>query len=92
MAAYMQFDSFSMALLVSRASLEIATVVGTFVTTWMTGRIAKINAVTVFISRLFWGRMWGLWCMLLGIPTLVILKVISHHVGQMQPVAELLGE
>jgi predicted PurR-regulated permease PerM len=30
--------------------------------------------------------------MLLGIPIIVIMKVISHHVEQMQPVAELLGE
>jgi len=37
MAAFMQFESFPMALLVGGASLGIATVVGTFVTTWMTG-------------------------------------------------------
>ena len=41
MAAFMQFESFAMALLVAGASLAIATVVGTFVTTWMTGRIAR---------------------------------------------------
>ncbi len=92
MAAYMQFDSFSMALLVSGTSVGISTVVGTFVTTWMTGRIAKMNAAAVFISLLFWGWLWGIWGMLLGIPIIVILKVVSHHVEQMQPVAELLGE
>jgi len=40
MAAFMQFESFGVALLVAGASMSIATVVGTFVTTWMTGRIA----------------------------------------------------
>ena len=92
MAAFMQFDSFSMALLVSGASLVIATVVGTFVTTWMTGRIAKMNAAAVFTSLLFWAWLWGVWGMLLGIPIIVILKVASQHVEQLQPVAELLGE
>ncbi len=92
MAAYMQFDSFPMALLVLGLSLAIATVVGTFVTTWMTGRIAKMNAAAVFISLLFWGWLWGVWGMLLAIPIIVIVKVISQHVGPMQPVAELLGE
>ena len=43
MAAFMQFDSFAMAGLVAGASLAIATAVGTFVTTWMTGRIARMN-------------------------------------------------
>lgn len=92
MAAFMQFDSFSMALLVAGASLAIATVVGTFVTTWMTGRIAKMNAAAVFISLLFWAWLWGVWGMLIGIPIIVIVKVVSQHVEQLQPVAELLGE
>ena len=92
LAAFMQFNSFSMALLVSGASLAIAMIVGTFVATWMTGKIAKMNAAAVFISLLFWAWLWGVWGMLLGIPIIVILKVVSQHVEQLQPVAELLGE
>jgi predicted PurR-regulated permease PerM len=92
LAAFMQFDSFAIALLVSGTSMAIATVVGTFVTTWMTGRIAKLNAAAVFISLLFWGWLWGIWGMLLSIPIIVIVKVVSQHVEQLQPVAELLGE
>lgn len=91
MAAYMQFESFSMAILVCGASLTIATIVGTFVTTWMTGRIAKMNAAAIFISLLFWGWLWGIWGMLLSIPIVVIVKVVSEHVEQLQPVAEMLG-
>jgi predicted PurR-regulated permease PerM len=92
MAAYMQFDSLAMALLVAGASLAIATVVGTFVTTWMIGRIAHMNAAAVFISLLFWGWLWGVWGMLLSIPIIVIVKVVSQHVEQLTPVAELLGD
>ena len=92
MAAFMQTDSFAIALLVSGASLVIATLVGTFVTTWMTGRIAGMNAAAIFISLLFWGWLWGIWGMLLSIPIIVIIKVVSEHVEQLQPVAELLGE
>ena len=64
MAAFMQFDSFAMALLVGGASLAIATLVGTFITTWMTGRIAHMNSAAVFVSLLFWGWLWGVWGML----------------------------
>jgi predicted PurR-regulated permease PerM len=88
----MQFDSFAAALLVAGASLAIATVVGTFVTTWMIGRIAHMNAAAVFISLLFWGWLWGIWGMLLSIPIIVIVKVVSQHVEQLHPMAELLGE
>jgi predicted PurR-regulated permease PerM len=92
MAAFMQFESFAMALLAAGASLAIATIVGTFVTTWMTGRIANMNSAAVFISLLFWGWLWGIWGMLLSIPIIVIVKVVSQHVEQLHPLAELLGD
>jgi predicted PurR-regulated permease PerM len=92
MAAFMQFESFAMALLAAGASLTIATVVGTFVATWMTGRIANMNSAAVFISLLFWGWLWGVWGMLLSIPLIVIVKVVSQHVEQLHPMAELLGD
>lgn len=92
MVAFMQFGSFGTALLVSGASLVIAIFVGTFVTTWMTGRIARMNSAAVFVSLLFWGWLWGVWGMLLSVPIIVIVKVVSEHVEQLQPVAELLGE
>jgi predicted PurR-regulated permease PerM len=92
MAAFMQFESFAMALLVAGASLAVATVVGTFVTTWMTGRIAHMNSAAVFISLLFWAWLWGVWGMLLSIPIIVIVKVVSQHVEQLHPMAELLGD
>ena len=92
MVAFLQFGSFAPALLVSGASLLIALFVGTFVTTWMTGKIARMNSAAVFVSLLFWGWLWGVWGMLLSVPIIVIVKVVSEHVEQLQPVAELLGE
>jgi predicted PurR-regulated permease PerM len=92
MAAFMQFESFGMALLVAGASLAIATLVGTFVTTWMTGRIAHMNSAAVFVSLLFWGWLWGVWGMLLSIPIIVIAKVVSQHLESLHPLAELLGD
>lgn len=92
MAALMQFESLAMALLVGGASVAIATVVGTFVATWMIGRIAHLSSAAVFISLLFWGWLWGVWGMLLSIPIVVIMKVVAQHVEQLHPVAELLGD
>jgi len=92
LAAFLQFDALSTASLVAASSLAIATVVGTFVATWMTGRIAKMNTVAVFVSLLFWGWIWGIWGMLLSVPITVILKVIAQRVEQLEPVAELLGD
>jgi predicted PurR-regulated permease PerM len=92
MAAFMQFQSLPMALLVAGSSVAIALLIGTFVTTWMTGRIAHLNSAAVFISLLFWGWLWGIWRALLSVPIIVIVKVVSQHVEQLHPMAELLGE
>ncbi|MHB1359668.1 MAG: AI-2E family transporter [Rhodocyclaceae bacterium] len=91
-AAFMQFETLSMLLLVAAASLVIATLVGYFVTTWMTGRIAKMNTAAVFVSLLFGGWLWGVWGLLLSIPIIVIVKVVAQHIEQLGPVAELLGD
>jgi predicted PurR-regulated permease PerM len=90
MVGFMQFESFWMALVVSGSSLAIATFVGIFVVTWMTGQIAKMNAVAVFIALLFWGWLWGVWGLLLAIPIIGIVKVVSQHIEELHPVAELL--
>lgn len=90
--AFMQFGTFASVFAVAGATLGISIVIGTFVTTWMTGRIAKMNAAAVFVSLLFWAWLWGIWGMLLGIPIVVILKVVAEHVDGMQPISEILGE
>jgi predicted PurR-regulated permease PerM len=58
----------------------------------MIGRIANMNSAAIFISLLFWGWLWGIWGMLLSIPIIVIVKVVSQHVEQAHPMAELLGD
>jgi predicted PurR-regulated permease PerM len=90
--AFMQFESLRMVLLVAGASLGIATLVGTVITTWMTGRIARMNPAAVFVSLLFWGWLWGVWGLLLGVPVVVIVKVVAERVEGMEVIAELLGE
>jgi len=90
--AFFQFESLRMVILVAGSSLGIATLVGMVVTTWMTGRIAKMNPAAVFVSLLFWGWLWGMWGLLLGVPVVMVLKVVSERVEGMEVLAELLGE
>ena len=92
LAAFMQFDTIGKVLLVTGSSLAIATLVGTVIATWMTGRIAKMNPAAVFVSLLFWGWLWGMWGLLLGVPVVVMIKVVAERVEGMEVLAELLGE
>ncbi len=92
LVAFLQFESLRMVILVAGTSLAIATLVGMVVTTWMTGKIAKMNPAAVFVSLLFWGWLWGMWGLLLGVPIVVVVKVVAERVEGMEVVAELLGE
>ncbi len=91
-SAFMQFNSIYQMVLVAGSSLVIATLIGMLMTTWMTGKIAKMNAAAVFIILLFWGWLWGIWGMLLGIPIIVIMKVVAEHLEGFETFTELLSD
>lgn len=91
-AAFLQFESFTMMAVVIGINVVIAAVVGMLVATWMTGRIAKMNAMAVFVALLFGGWLWGVWGMLICVPIVVVVKVVAEHVEDLHPLAELLGE
>ena len=49
-----------------------------------------MNPVAGLIALLYWGWLWGVWGLLLAIPIIGILKVLSQHIKELHPVAELL--
>jgi predicted PurR-regulated permease PerM len=51
-----------------------------------------MNSASIFIALLFWGLAVGDMGMLLSVPIIVIVKVVSQHVQQLHPLAELLGD
>lgn len=92
MASFLQFESFTMMFIAAGLTLGAATLVGMLVATWMTGRIARMNAMAVFVALLFGTWLWGVWGMLLCVPTVVVVKVVSSHIEGLNPLAELLGD
>jgi predicted PurR-regulated permease PerM len=92
MAAFMQFESLSMAMLVAASSLIIAMLVGMVLVTWMCGKISNMNTTAVFVALLFWGWLWGIWGLLFAIPITGMVKVFSERVEDLRPVAELLSD
>ncbi|WP_436223202.1 AI-2E family transporter [Cupriavidus necator] len=88
----MQFGTLGMAAAAAVGSLLIATLIGSVVTTWMTGRMARMNAVAVFVALLLFTWLWGAWGMLLAIPLITIAKVVADHIEGLEVVAEFLGE
>ena len=87
---FLQFGNWPQALLVSGASLLVATLVGSVFATWLSARQTRMNTTATFVGLLFFGWIWGLWGILLGIPLLAIVKAICERHESLEPVAELL--
>ena len=90
--ALLQFESLGMALLVAGLSLIITSLEGFLLTPWLVGRASRMNAVAVFVGVLFWGWLWGVWGLLLGLPIIMVIKSICDRVEDLKPVGEMLGE
>jgi predicted PurR-regulated permease PerM len=88
----LQFGTVGMALAVSGISLAITSLEGYLLTPWLTGRASRLNAVMVFVGVLFWGWLWGVWGLLLGVPIIMMIKAICDRVEDFKPVGELLGK
>ncbi len=90
--AFLQFSTIEMALLVGGSSLLIHTLIGNLLTPWLTSRSSRMNPVAVFVGVIFWGWLWGVWGLLLGIPIMMVVKSICDRVEDLQPIGELLGD
>jgi predicted PurR-regulated permease PerM len=90
--AFLQFGTISMALVVCGLALLITGLEGYLLTPWLTGRASRMSPLVVFGSVLFWGWLWGVWGLLLGVPIIMTIKAVCDRVEDLKPVGELLGE
>jgi predicted PurR-regulated permease PerM len=86
-----QFGTLDSAILIGGVSLAIHVVSGYLLTPWLTSRASRLSAVTVFVSVLAWGWLWGVWGLLLGVPIMMAVKAVCDRVDDLKPVGELLG-
>lgn len=89
---FVQFGTFEMALLIGGVVLLINSVESYVLTPWLTSRSSRMNPVAVFAGVLAWGWLWGIWGLFLGVPILVMIKVVCDRVEDFRAVGELLGE
>jgi predicted PurR-regulated permease PerM len=90
-AAFLQFGDIQTTSLVMGASLLIHTLIGNLLLPWITGRSCSMNPVAVFVGVIFWGWLWGMWGLLLGIPIMMMVKAVCEHVEDLQAFGELLS-
>ncbi len=91
-AAFIQFGSMDMAIVVAVTSLIVTSIQGYLLTPWLTSQLSSLNAVVIFIGLLFWGWLWGPVGLVLATPILMMTKTLCDHVENLQGLGELLGK
>lgn len=91
LAVFVQTGEMDKAMVVAGVTVVINTVKGNLLLPWLTSKASRMNAVSVFIGVLFWGWLWGVWGLLLGIPIMMVIKAVCDRVDHLKPVGELLG-
>jgi predicted PurR-regulated permease PerM len=91
LTAYAQFDSLQPVVLIIGSMLAAVGVIGLLLVPWLTQRVGRLNAVTVFVALLVWGWLWGIWGLLLGIPIVMAINAVCERIEELQPISEFLG-
>lgn len=91
LVAYAQFDTVQPVAVVIGSMLAIVGVIGLLLVPWLTQRVGRLNAVTVFVALLVWGWLWGIWGLLLGVPIVMAVNAVCERVEELQPISEFLG-
>jgi predicted PurR-regulated permease PerM len=90
--AIVSFDHLGHAALAPAIYLAAASVEGQFITPVVLGRNLELNTVSVFVTVVFWGWLWGIAGGLMAVPFLVCLKVICDNVSSLGTLGSFLGE
>jgi len=91
-AALIQFESWTSALLLAAGAVGIAALIGTGLNTWMNSWATHMNPVMMFGSLLLFGCLWGAWGLLLALPLLAVVKALAERIEGMNALAELIRD
>jgi len=89
--AYFQYDG-EKALLVLLVYSLLQFLEGNVLTPFIVGGKVRLFPLTVMISFIFWGTLWGIPGAILAVPLTSAVKVVCEHVRGWEGLARLLGE
>jgi predicted PurR-regulated permease PerM len=91
LVSYVQFDELRPVIVLVATTLVIITFINMVLIPLLTQRVGKLNAVAVFVALLFWGWLWGVWGLLLGVPIVMAFHAVCERVEGLHPIAEFMG-
>ena len=90
--AFIQFGGYTMPLVVFGGLLVLNLIISNFIYPMLQGRGLSIPPVTIIISLLFWGWVWGLAGGLLAVPLTAVLVIVCERFEPTKKFARILGE
>lgn len=85
------FESVSYAFVPPSVFLILTTIEGNFITPSLVGRSVSVNSVAVLLSLILWGWLWGIGGAFVGVPLLIIFKLICDQFEKTAPIGALLS-
>lgn len=76
---------------VAALMLSVNFILGNFLEPRIQGRNLGLSPFVIIVSLSFWGWLWGFTGLLVGVPMMVILKIICENVSILHPVSILIG-
>lgn len=89
--AYVQFGASLPTLLVLVIPGLIQTILGNFIEPRLTGKALELHPVTVLLSLIFWGVLWGIPGAFLAAPITAVIKIVLDRIETTRVVADLLA-
>ena len=89
--ALMQFDSGAKIALVLILPGTVQMILGNVIEPKMTGESLNLHPITVLLSLIFWGMLWGMAGMVLAAPITAVLAIIMERLDQTRPIAHLMA-
>jgi predicted PurR-regulated permease PerM len=91
LVGYVQFDTIQPVIGILGALLVCLGAIALLLVPWLTEKVGSLNAVTVFLTLLVWGWLWGIWGLLLGVPIMMAINAVCERVEDLRPVSAFLG-
>ena len=91
LVAFVQFDTLQPVLTIVGGTVVATGIIGLLLVPWLTHKTGTLNAVTVFVSLLIWGWLWGVWGLLLGVPVMMAIKALCDRVENLRTIGAFLG-
>jgi AI-2 transport protein TqsA len=89
--AIMQFDSGISIALVVLLPGTVQMVVGNVIEPKIMGTSLNLHPITVLLSLIFWGTLWGITGMILAAPITAVLKIVLERTETTKPLADLMA-